>query len=649
MRNTERTLLFSSNAGNVTSCNLSEPLSAFERVCIKTSPNVEWETWVTADAGNHRLNTFGSYNNDGYMVWPTNFNITNGTKTITVNRFQLLMQQATNTGLNLFGFNNTAGNLKRIGAVWGVNRINPIETEGLGKPDGEGWKEYNETLLWSGTDYANQWVVNLSGRALEYERLKVGVGSHGESPNFIEVDAPTNYSSWLPLYSWWGTSTGSFWYSNHRYRWGNETQTISAISGKTWSLGTGAANPFTTTGNYTATDTFVRRPLFAIWGINHKKPNKLTLLDSTGGSISASRTNGYEFDIATLTNTTANEDYKFSSYNITGATLTGDQFQFETNDVQVQGNFEHNKTLTLIDGDHGVLSADKDKGFIGDVVTVTGTMDEGWYLTGFNSTGATMTGNKFAFAGEDVTVEGLYTDEGFPVVYEAENGVHLTGDPIAIPGVGMTLTTSYDTYYRTNGYDITGGYIEDGMLYATAPCTARLKSKLNTFTASGGWDKGSNVTVTSNRNWVSAVVPVKYATVSYKTSNVPTAWYATSNRWKPSNASAYSITLNPKVNVTGSLPSRPGNPGTCNGQAHFVTLLGSTRSNEVSTHYGNGTTPNYVYNKTITNTTTGIEYKISGCIGTNGHWQNSTTYKTGKMQYIAARTSGTWVATGIAP
>ena len=140
------------------------------------------------------------------------------------------------------------------------------------------------------------------------------------------------------------------------------------------------------------------------------------MLNSVGGYIGVSRTSGYEFDIATLSNTTANEDYKFSSYNITGATLTGNQFMWANNDVQVQGNFEHNKTLTLINGEHGILSADKDKGFIGDIVTITGTMDEGWYLAGFNTTGATMTGNKFAFAGEDVTVEGLYTDEGFPVV-----------------------------------------------------------------------------------------------------------------------------------------------------------------------------------------------------------------------------------------
>jgi hypothetical protein len=603
---------------------------------------VEWETWVTADAGNDRLNTYGSYNTDGYMVWPTNFNITNGTKTITVNRFQLLMQQATNTGLNLFGFNNTAGNLKRIGAVWGVNRINPIETEGLGKPQGEGWKEYNETLLWSGTDYANQWVINLSGRAIEYERLKVGVGSHSESPNFIEVDAPTTYSSWLPLYSWWGTSTATFFYCNHRYRWGNETQTISAISGKGWSLGTGAANPYTTTGNYTATDTFIRRPLFAIWGINHKKPNKLTLLNSEGGSISASRTNGYEFDIATLTNTTANEDYKFSSYNITGATLTGDQFQFGTNDVKVQGNFEHNKTLTLIDGEHAVLSADKDKGFVGDVVTVTGTMDEGWYLTGFNTTGATMTGNKFAFAGEDVTVEGLYTDEGFPVTYEVQGGGTLTGETIAIPGQPLSIQSAYNTYWRLSGFDLTGGYIQDNQIYpSSAPFVVKAVYKTNTFTATGTFEKGSDVTCSRSKSGTADTnVPAKYAIHGAHTGEIPTSWYSTSNRWNVnSTVSAYQITLNTKMTLQGHKSTDRYDHYSITG----LSLIGSTQTqSQVFSSPGTKGTYTYNYNKSFTSNTTGVNYGLSARM----HIQQKYG---ANAKYIATGTNGTWTATGYAP
>ena len=447
MRNTERTLLFSSNAGNVTSCNLSEPLSSFERVCIKTSPNVEWETWVTADAGNHRLNTFGSYNNDGYMVWPTNFNITNGTKTITVNRFQLLMQQATNTGLNLFGWNNTAGNIKRIGAVWGVNRINPIETEGLGMPQGEGWKEYNETLLWSGTDYANQWVVNLSGRALEYERLKVGVGSHGESPNFIEVDAPTTYDSQLPLYSWWGTSTGSFWYDNHIYKWGNETRTISAISGKGWNLGTGAANPYTTTGLYNTTDTHVRRPLFAIWGINHKSPHKLTLLDSPNGTSESNRLTGYEYDVATISDT-PNEGWYFDRIEATGATVNDKKIIFKDQDASAQVIFtdiEPIYNLTLQNDGHGTLAAGKTTGHSGDSTNLSTTANTYYQFNNYSVTGGTINGNTFTWNDSNATAKANFKLQTSANVY-SNTTYNVTRTPASNATLSINATAPTAAY-----------------------------------------------------------------------------------------------------------------------------------------------------------------------------------------------------------
>ena len=401
-----------------------------------------------------------------------------------------------------------------------------------------------------------------------------------------------------------------------------------------------------------STDNNIAIEPYKIYGVNRKPHYNLYINQTEGGTVNGSLPVGYYEEICTLYNTPESEDWKLSSYNITGATLTGDQFTFETSDVKVQGNFEHNKTLTLIDGEHAVLSADKDKGFIGDVVTVTGTMDEGWYLTGFNTTGATMTGNQFAFAGEDVTVEGLYTDEGFPVVYEAEDGVHLEGSPIAIPGQGITLTTSYDTYYRTNGYDITGGYIENGLLYATAACTARLKSKVNTFTASGGWEKGSDVTVTGgNGSTGTAAIAAKYATVSYHTSNVPTAWYNTSNRWKvTSTVSAYKITLNPTI----SMSARAGHTNSKNGYwLTGVCLLGSTQTQaqgQVSTHSTNGKI--IKYSKSFTASNTGVNYGVSGLMKATGGSYNDfygahSFNSTGK--YIAARTTGTWVATGIAP
>ena len=412
--------------------------------------------------------------------------------------------------------------------------------------------------------------------------------------------------------------------------------------GSAYYWGIGQNNATWAAGKWTGTAAPRMLQPYKIFGIDRKPTYKVNLLQTEGGTISVSPNKGYEFDIATLTNTTANENYKFSSYNITGATLTGNEFMWNDNDVQVQGNFEHNKTLTLIDGEHAVLSADKDKGFIGDVVTVTGTMDEGWYLTGFNTTGATMTGNQFAFVGEDVTVEGLYTDEGFPVVYEADNGVHLTGDTqIAIPGQGVTLTTSYDTYYRTNGYDITGGYIENGMLYATAACTARLKSKVNAFTATGGFEKGSNVSPSAPKSGTYyANVSEKYAIHGSHTGDIPASWYSNSNRWNVnSTVSAFKITLNPKITFTAQKSTDRYD----HAHATAVSLIGSTITAQ-STYSTPGTKGSYTwnYNTTVTSTTTNVYYGLSARLGMTRKYGANVTY-------IATATTGTWTATGYAP
>lgn len=490
----DKTLLYSATATTST-ITLPEPLSAFERYIVKVSPGVYWESVCTGDRSVQRYNRYCSYNNEGYMEFPANWVISNGTKTMTCNRFQLLMQLGTNNKSRTFGWGNTAGNIKNISEVWGINRKEHIETEGAGKPEGEGWHAYDETLLWSGIDYANQSHIDLSGRALEYERIKVGVGSFGESTNIYDVDAPQSYSSWLPLRSYWGTTTGSFYLSMHKYRWDNETSGLSAVSGKTWQLGTGAANPYSTTGNYTATDTFIRRPVWAIWGINHKKPYKFIAVPSEGGTVSSDRVNGYENDIGTITAIPESDVWRQSALNITGAELTGNDFMFVNSNVSAQAEFEHSRNLTLENGDHGVLSADKMTGFSGDVVTVDATTDEGWYLSAIALTGAEATGFKFMFTGSDVTALGEYTDVGFPVTYLADEHVQCTGDTtIYIPGgTGITLQTGYDTYYRISGYEVENGTIEDGVLIPSGPCTVRAVATPNYFTATGNFERGSNV------------------------------------------------------------------------------------------------------------------------------------------------------------
>ena len=67
-----------------------------------------------------------------------------------------------------------------------------------------------------------------------------------------------------------------------------------------------------------------------------------------------------------------------------------------------------------------------------------------------------------------------------------------------IPGsTGVTLSTGYNTYYRFSGYEVTGGTIENNILMPTGPCTVNAVYKVNAFTASGMWEKGSNVSAYS--------------------------------------------------------------------------------------------------------------------------------------------------------
>jgi hypothetical protein len=271
--------------------------------------------------------------------------------------------------------------------------------------------------------------------------------------------------------------------------------------------------------------------------------------------------------------------------NITGAELTGNEFMFGDSDVSAKAEFEHSKDLTLVNSEHGTLSADKMKGFSGDIVTVDAVTDEGWYFTGMNVTGAVATGNKFMFVGENVTAEGLYTDEGFPIVYENDGHGTLTGDTdIGIPGQPITLTTAYNDYYRFSGYEVTGGYVEDGKLYATAACTARAVYKPNKFTITGNY----NYSQTTR----SAVWDAKVRSINGD--GVPTSWGTVGNNFNPGSCSAYGFTYRTQV---GAWFER----GT--GNLWLNHYIGNTMTKSANANGYQGYTP-YTITCTLTGTST---------------------------------------------
>ena len=534
--------------------------------------------------------------------------------------------------------------LEKIGnfvCVTENNTASGISGNGVTEPiglDSNVYPEYNETCLFSSV-YSCQ-TGNLSDSFAKYQRLRLRVGWHNnstttnESDSYLEVTpSPESGSNVAAI---WSVSTGSPGYiCVGRINF----PTLSSFNGTYGKLCDMNGN----TGN-TGWEGKLR-PIKEIWGVNKLSPYRLFGVPSEGGTVTAVPNSGYLGDISTIKAIPESNAWRQSAINITGAELTGNNFMFSYSDVSAQAEFEHSKDLTLTPNEHGTLSADKMTGFSGDVVTITATTDEGWYFTGMNVTGATATGNKFMFVGENVTAEGLYTDEGFPIVYENDGHGTCTGDKtIAVPGETVTLSTTYNTYYRLSGYQVTGGTVNGNTLTPTAACTARAVFKPNAFTATGNFEKGSNVSVSQNASYATtANVPAKYALHGAHTGDIPAAWYSTSNRWKvTSTVSGYKITLNPimKFQINNDNAS-------VNAYATACSLIGSTQTQTASWSYGKNSKTTATYSKSFTSNSTGVNYGISAKIQANGYMSTQNYY--GRCTYLAAQTTGTWTATGYAP
>lgn len=352
------------------------------------------------------------------------------------------------------------------------------------------------SLLWESTGNDYNTNITLSEPVTHFDQIMV-YGSGLEAADTMHVsknvyrtqDKLMGCDAWC--YSPWTTA----FQANYILAANLKISGNSGHIGGSMYWGIGSKNATWAAGKWTGTEAPKMLMPWKIFGLGRHPIYNFYGLDSDGGSVVSNIPSGYSGDTATLTVTPSGDEWKCSAINITGAELTGNDFMFGNSNVTAQAEFEHSKELTLENGDHGVLSADKMSGFSGDVVTVDATTDEGWYFTGLNITGATATGNQFMFVGNDVTAEGLYTDEGYPITYII-NGSHVnvTGDQIYVPGsTGITLTQTYDEYYRPN-ISVDNGTIENGVLIANGPCTVTVNDGLNTFTARGNlkWTNNFN-------------------------------------------------------------------------------------------------------------------------------------------------------------
>lgn len=375
----------------------------------------------------------------------------------------------------------------------------------------------------------------------------------------------------------------------------------------------------------------------------------VTLQNDGHGTIAANKTTGNIGDTITLSNT-ANSHYGFSGYSVTGAALTGNAFNIGTSNVTAKAWFSALPAynLTLQTDGNGQIYSDKNTGYSNDVVTLTNTPSAGYILNRYDITGATMTGSQFKFEDQDVTAKAIFTATGYTLTLQNDGHGTISANKVTgFAGDTVTLSTSYNTYYRFNNYSVTGGTINGNTFtFGNGNATAKANFKTNNFTATGKFESGSNVQITGKGSSKSTDVPEKYAIYGAHTGNVPTAWYNTSNRWKPSNVSGYSMTLNTKMTFSGKTIWQGYRGGMS--FATGTTMIGTTASNTRTYYKNDQGSAIWNYNETVTTTAQNVNYGISGKLSiTASYGQGDYGYAT--ATYIAASSTGTWTATGIAP
>jgi len=135
----------------------------------------------------------------------------------------------------------------------------------------------------------------------------------------------------------------------------------------------------------------------------------VTLQNDGHGTITADKTTGNLGDTITLSNTPATH-YHFSGYSLTGATLTSNQFNIETNDVIAKGWFSEDPkyNLTLQNDGHGSIGAGKTTGYQGDTTTLSNTASTNYKFSAYTVTGATLNGSILTFGAQDATAKAWF-------------------------------------------------------------------------------------------------------------------------------------------------------------------------------------------------------------------------------------------------
>lgn len=184
--------------------------------------------------------------------------------------------------------------------------------------------------------------------------------------------------------------------------------------------------------------------------------------------------------------------------------------------------------LSLQTDGHGIISADALSGYSGNVVHLTATPDAGYAFSNYECTGATIVGNDLTFGREDCTAKANFDPNTYTLTLQTDGHGTLTANKITgHVGDTVTLTPTYNTYYRFNNYQNTGGSISNNTFtFGAQNATAKANFKTNNFTAIGTAYKSN------------------YFTLTGFTGNKPASWPSVNGIWSGyDNVSGYNAYL----------------------------------------------------------------------------------------------------------
>lgn len=290
----------------------------------------------------------------------------------------------------------------------------------------------------------------------------------------------------------------------------------------------------------------------------------VTLIQNTGGTIASDKASGIPGDIVTLSNT-PNAGYNFDNYSITGATLTGSQFEFGNSDVSAEGLFSRKAyTLTLQNDGHGTISATKTTGYAGDTVTLSNKYNTYYRFNNYTQTGGSLNGSTFTFGNADATAKANFkankftasgrwlmpytstagTNSQFPIT-EVSLCQYKTSNTPASFLVAATATSRYTSRSTSSawrggacsGYKLSFAAVSHTYHYgtmSTGSCTGASyagSTKINGVTAGGSYHWTGTVTVPAGNTTTTGLFKVTFTgnspTNYFKDVNTGTTWTAT--------------------------------------------------------------------------------------------------------------------------